>query len=98
MDALLHCGFYNYILTENIQAILDARHPAVRTYIKNAKASNPQCVVDLTRGRKRLSAILLDDGLICLSALPTKRLANRLGLKTDEQDKADEDTGSRNPV
>lgn len=87
---LLHVGFYNYVFVDHVVAIVDSRIGATRKLIKQVKVEKPRSILDLTRGRKCLSLLILTGDRYILSAISRKALVKRVGGTVDET----EDLGS----
>lgn len=84
MMRLLNCGFYNYVTTSAVVALIDCRIEAAKKLKKSVRAEKPRSIIDLTRGRKELTLIVLTGDRYIISAISRKQLAKRMGL-TDEQ-------------
>ena len=82
---LLHVGFGNLVMADEVLAILEYKIPAVKRLIKSALAEKPRSVINLTVGRKAVSIVVLSGDRYVISAIYTKQLAKRLGAaKVDE--------------
>jgi regulator of extracellular matrix RemA (YlzA/DUF370 family) len=79
MSSLLHVGFYNYVTSENVIALLDYKLAASKKIVKSAKEEKPRSVMDVTKGRKAQTLIVLTGDRYIISAIYRQRLAKRLG-------------------
>jgi regulator of extracellular matrix RemA (YlzA/DUF370 family) len=78
MSAVLHVGFYNYVTTESVVALLDYKLQASKRIVKTAKDEKPRSVMDVTKGRKAQTLIVLTGDRYIISAIYRQRLAKRL--------------------
>ena len=79
MSSILHVGFYNYVTTESVVALLDYKLAASKKIVKSAKEERPRSVMDVTKGRKAQTLIVLTGDRYIISAIFRQRLAKRLG-------------------
>jgi regulator of extracellular matrix RemA (YlzA/DUF370 family) len=87
MTEVLHVGFYNYVTAESVVALIDYKLAAAKKIIKSAKDEKPRSVMDVTRGRKAQTLIVLVGDRYLISAIYRKQLAKRLSpLPEEEQD------------
>ena len=86
LPILLNAGFNNFIVANQIVAILDYSIGSVKAIVRTARAERGnRSVIDLTRGKKIYSLIVLVGDRYVLSTIPRKQLATRLGaFKTEE--------------
>lgn len=84
MKGTLHIGFYNYVLTENIIALIDYRTSAAKKIVKSAREEKPRSVIDVTRGRKAQTLIVVSGDRYIISAIYRQQLAKRLEPVIDE--------------
>lgn len=80
MSSILHVGFYNYVTTESVVALLDYKLAASKKIVKSAKEERPRSVMDVTKGRKAQTLIVLTGDRYIISAIFRQRLAKRLGV------------------
>ena len=82
---LLNAGFNNFIVTSQIVAILDYSIGAAKTIVRTARAERgARAVIDLTRGKKIYTLIILIGDRYVLSTKPRKQIARRLGAYIEE--------------
>lgn len=84
LTPVLHVGFDQYILTNQILFIVDYKPTTIRRLVKTARERNDLSVIDLSKGRKSLSLVGLKGDRFVISAIPRKALCNRLFLKEDD--------------
>ncbi len=75
----LHVGFYNYVLVDHVIALIDYKASAAKKIVKSARAEKPRAVMDVTRGRKANTLIVLTGDRYLISAIYRQQLAKRLG-------------------
>ena len=80
LPLLLHVGFHNFVVSERIIALIDARIAATRKILALVKDSGPECVIDLARGRKARTVLILTGNRYIISAIPRLQLTHRLGF------------------
>jgi regulator of extracellular matrix RemA (YlzA/DUF370 family) len=79
MKGVLHIGFYNYVTSDSVVGLFDYRVPSIKRLVKSAKAEKPRNVIDVTRGRKAQTLIVLTGDRYVISAIYRQQLAKRLG-------------------
>ncbi|MFN3684377.1 MAG: extracellular matrix/biofilm biosynthesis regulator RemA family protein [Fimbriimonadaceae bacterium] len=73
---VLNVGFYNYVLTDKIVALVSSESAPMRRLVQAyRKAGN---LIDATQGRRTKSIIFTTGGTIVLSAISQETLAKRL--------------------
>lgn len=75
---VLHVGFYNYVTTESVIALLDYKLVASKKIVRTAKDEKPRSVMDVTKGRKAQTLIVLTGDRYIISAIYRQQLAKRL--------------------
>ncbi len=78
MTEVLHVGFYNYVTTDTVVALLDYKLAGAKRIIKSAREEKPRSVIDVTKGRKARTLIVLTGDRYVLSAIYGQQLAKRL--------------------
>lgn len=78
MAGVLHVGFYNYVTTESVVALLDYKLQVSKRIVKTAKDEKPRSVMDVTKGRKAQTLIVLTGDRYIISAIYRQQLAKRL--------------------
>ncbi len=84
--AVLNVGFYNFVMTEKIVAMVSSESAPMRRVIQNMKKEG--MVIDATQGRRTKSIIFTTGREIVLSAISQETLAKRLmtgEIGTDEE-------------
>ena len=84
--AVLNVGFYNYVMTEKIVALVSSESAPMRRHIQAMRKSGT--LIDATQGRRTKSVIFTTDQSIILSAISQETLAKRLNtgeINTDEE-------------
>lgn len=74
---LLHVGFNNMVVADEIVAILDYRVKAVQRIANSIKEEKPRNLINLTRGRKALTFLVLKGDRYMITFLPLKQVINR---------------------
>lgn len=73
---VLNVGFYNYVMTDKIVALVSSESAPMRRLVQQlCKSGN---LIDATQGRRTKSVIFTDSNSIVLSAISQETLAKRL--------------------
>jgi regulator of extracellular matrix RemA (YlzA/DUF370 family) len=75
-NVALNVGFYNYVLTDKIVALVNSESAPMRRVIQEYRKSGR--LIDATQGRKTKSVIFLEGGQVATSALPQDILVKRM--------------------
>ena len=75
-NAALNVGFYNYVMTDKIVALVSSESAPMRRVVQTMRKSGT--VIDATQGRRTKSIIFTIDNSIVLSAISQETLAKRL--------------------
>jgi regulator of extracellular matrix RemA (YlzA/DUF370 family) len=84
--AVLNVGFYNFILTDKIVALINSESAPVRRLVQNLRKEGQ--AIDATQGRRTKCVIFTTDQIVVLSAISAETLAKRLNtgeIATDEE-------------
>jgi regulator of extracellular matrix RemA (YlzA/DUF370 family) len=85
--AVLNVGFYNYVLTEKIVALVSSESAPMRRLIQAMRKEGN--LIDATQGRRTKCVIFTTSPTIVLSAISQETLAKRLSsgevVPTDEE-------------
>ncbi|MBS1720534.1 MAG: DUF370 domain-containing protein [Armatimonadetes bacterium] len=73
---VLNVGFYNYVLTDKVVALVSSESAPMRRLIQNLRKTAD--LIDATQGRKTKSVIFTTSSTIILSAISQETLAKRL--------------------
>ncbi len=76
LPAVLNVGFYNYVMTDKIVAMVNSDSAPMRRLVQTLKKSGN--VIDATHGRRTKSVIFTSSNEIILSAISQETLAKRL--------------------
>lgn len=76
---VLNVGFYNFVASNRILALIRSDSAPMRRLVQEARKSGT--LIDATQGRKTKSVVFLDGGVAVASALSQETLARRLGGK-----------------
>lgn len=76
LPPVLNVGFYNYVLTDKVVAMVNSDSAPMRRLIQTLKKSDK--VIDATHGRRTKSVIFTSGSEIILSAISQETLAKRL--------------------
>ncbi|MBI1757411.1 MAG: DUF370 domain-containing protein [Fimbriimonas ginsengisoli] len=74
--AVLNVGFYNYVVTDKIVALVSSESAPMRRLIQSVRKSGT--LIDATQGRRTKSVVFTNDASIILSAISQETLAKRL--------------------
>jgi len=83
---LLNVGFYNFVLTDKIVALVSSESAPMRRLIQQVRTTGN--LIDATQGRRTKSVIFTNGNTIVLSAVSQETLAKR--LRTGEMEDDDE--------
>ncbi len=86
LPPVLNVGFYNFVLTDKVVAMVNSDSAPMRRLIQTLKKTGN--VIDATHGRRTKSVIFTSSSEIILSAISQETLAKRL---TTGEIVADED-------
>jgi regulator of extracellular matrix RemA (YlzA/DUF370 family) len=73
---VLNVGFYNYVMTDKIVALVSSESAPMRRLIQQVRKSGS--LIDATQGRRTKAVIFTTDESIILSAISQETLAKRL--------------------
>lgn len=97
-NTILHVGFYNYVTSDNVIALLDYKIAASKRIAKSAREEKPRSVMDVTRGRKAQTLIVLTGDRYIISAIYRQQLAKRLSAEPGEIDVKDTGSEGKEPT
>ena len=86
MGQLIHIGFGNIINKEKMIAIVSPDSAPIKRLIQNAK--DDKSVIDATQGRKTKAVLVMENGMLVLSALLPETIAARVQTESDDTDEA----------
>ncbi len=75
---LVNIGFGNLVSVQRLLAIVSPDSAPIKRLIQEARDRG--MLIDATYGRKTASVLIMDSDHVVLSALPTEKLAPRMGL------------------
>ena len=81
---VLNVGFYNYVLTDKIVALVSSESAPMRRLVQNLRKSGT--LIDATQGRRTKCIIFTNSEAIILSAISQETLAKRLNTGELEED------------
>ena len=76
VPAVLNVGFYNYIMTEKIVALVSSESAPMRRLVQTMRKEGN--LIDATQGRRTKSVIFTTGSAVVLSAISQETLAKRL--------------------
>lgn len=85
--AVLNVGFYNYVLTDKIVALVSSESAPMRRLVQSLRKSGN--LIDATQGRRTKSIIFTTGPTVIISAISQETLAKR--LNTGDLGGADEE-------
>ncbi len=74
--AVLNVGFYNYVMTEKIVALVSSESAPMRRLVQAMRKGGN--LIDATQGRRTKSVIFTTGDAVILSAISQETLAKRL--------------------
>ncbi|NUL81212.1 MAG: DUF370 domain-containing protein [Armatimonadetes bacterium] len=74
---VLNVGFYNYVQTSKIVAMISSESAPMRRLIRQFRKEGSN-LIDATQGRRTKCVIFADSGHVILSAISQETLARRL--------------------
>lgn len=89
----LNVGFYNYVITDKVIALISSDSAPMRRLVQEFRKGGR--LIDATQGRKTKSLIFLEGGNLATSALSQETLAKRLvsgpfQIESDEEAEIEE--------
>lgn len=73
---VLNVGFYNYVMTEKIIALVSSESAPMRRLVQTLRKTGD--LIDATQGRRTKSIIFTTSSTVVLSAISQETLAKRL--------------------
>lgn len=86
MPVALNVGFYNFVLTDKIIALVSSESAPMRRLVQTLRKGDR--LIDATQGRRTKCVVFTTGGSVILSAISQETLARRL---TTEEIVADEE-------
>lgn len=74
--AVLNVGFYNYVMTDKIVALVSSESAPMRRLVQAVRKEGH--LIDATQGRRTKSIIFTSGSTVILSAISQETLAKRL--------------------
>ena len=81
MSKLIHIGFGNIVNAEKIVSIVKPDAAPVKRMVQKAKEEGIS--VDATQGRKTKAVIVMENGMLVLSALLPETIGQRLATESE---------------
>jgi regulator of extracellular matrix RemA (YlzA/DUF370 family) len=75
-SSVLNVGFYNYVMTDKVVALVSADSAPMRRVVQNLRKTGQ--VIDATQGRKTKCILFMSDQSLVLSAISQETLAKRI--------------------
>lgn len=76
MPPVLNVGFYNYVVTDKIVALVSSESAPMRRLVQTLRKSGD--VIDATQGRRTKAIVFTTGNQVVLSAISQETLAKRL--------------------
>jgi regulator of extracellular matrix RemA (YlzA/DUF370 family) len=76
MPPVLNVGFYNYVVSEHIVALVSSESAPMRRLVQHLRKGGT--LIDATQGRRTKSVIFTMGGAVVISAISQETLAKRL--------------------
>src|SRR5579871_3430200 len=77
---VLNVGFYNYVLTDKIVALVSSESAPMRRLVQSVRKSGS--LIDATQGRRTKCVIFTTGEAVILSAISQETLAKRLSTES----------------
>ncbi len=86
MNGLIHVGFGNIVNAGKIISIVSPDAAPVKRMVQKAKEDGT--AIDATQGRKTKAVLVMENGMLVLSALLPETIAARVQTESDDTDEA----------
>ena len=86
MNRFIHIGFGNIVNAGKIISIVSPDAAPVKRMVQKAKEEG--AAIDATQGRKTKAVLVMEDGMLVLSALLPETIAARVQTESDDTDEA----------
>ncbi len=86
---LINIGFGNLVNADKIMAVVNPDAAPIKRLVTRAKEDGT--AVDATQGRRTKAVLILDNGMILLSALQPETVGKRLNPEAGLREEKDED-------
>ena len=86
MNRFIHIGFGNIVNAGKIISIVIPDAAPVKRMVQNAKEDG--AAIDATQGRKTKAVLVMENGMLVLSALLPETIAARVQTESDDIDEA----------
>ncbi len=90
---LVNIGNHNYIEQSNLVAVLEYKSAPVKRLIAHLIETTPSKVVDVTKGKKIETVLVMKDDFFILSPVGRKTIARRIGIYWFRTASEDSDNG-----
>ena len=84
MNGLIHVGFGNIVNAGKIISIVSPDAAPVKRMVQKAKEDGT--AIDATQGRKTKAVLVMENGMLVLSALLPETIAARVQTESDDTD------------
>ena len=81
---LINIGFGNLVSAQRLLAVVSPDSAPIKRLVQEARDRG--MLIDATYGRKTAAVLIMDSDHVILSALPTERLAPRMGVPPEEME------------
>ena len=86
MNQFIHIGFGNIVNAGKIISIVSPDAAPVKRMVQKAKEEG--AAIDATQGRKTKAVLVMENGMLVLSALLPETIAARVQTESDDTDEA----------
>src|ERR1035438_2163560 len=86
---VLNVGFYNYVLTDKIVALVSSESAPMRRLVQSVRKTGS--LIDATQGRRTKCVIFTNGNAVILSAISQETLAKRLSAESQGAEAAGEE-------
>ncbi len=86
MNRFIHIGFGNIVNAGKIISIVSPDAAPVKRMVQKAKEEG--AAIDATQGRKTKAVLVMENGMLVLSALLPETIAARVQTESDDTDEA----------
>ena len=81
MSKLIHIGFGNIVNADKIISIVSPEAAPIKRMVQKAKEEGTS--VDATQGRKTKAVIVMENGMLVLSALLPETISSRIQIESE---------------
>ncbi|MCR4903130.1 MAG: DUF370 domain-containing protein [Butyrivibrio sp.] len=84
MSKLIHIGFGNIVNADKLISIVSPDAAPIKRMVQKAKEDG--VAIDATQGRKTKAVLIMENGMLVLSALLPETISGRLQTESESED------------